>query len=344
MTMRDPDLFAAMLRNRGVDTVQRRVLVSVLAGSQQEADLSEPVVCDGLGRIRHFHQETSPGWPENPLPIAPAARWLGCAATPKVMRALVYQNAVCNWRCWYCFVPFNLLAGHPSRSRWVSAEELVGLYQALPDQDRPSVIDLSGGQPDLVPEWAVWMIEALCAAGLSENVYLWSDDNLSNDYLFRYLTDDQLTRLATAPNYGRVGCLKGFDHASFTFNTGAPAELFDRQFTVLRRIVNTGMDVYCYATFTTPILPARPVDSMRRFADRLQTIDERLPLRLVPLEIGVFGPVQPRLRPPHAESLQLQQHMVAAWQVVLAERFTSHQRAAAITDIRFVQPTSLDGR
>ena len=166
--MRDPDNFASELRERGVDTDQRRVLVSVLAGSEQEPDLSESAICDGLGRIRHFNRATSAGWPKNLLPIAPAARWLGHASLPATMRALVYQNAVCNWRCWYCFVPFNLLAGHASRSRWVTAEQLVDLYQALPDEDRPEVIDLSGGQPDLVPEWTLWMIGALAGAGLTK--------------------------------------------------------------------------------------------------------------------------------------------------------------------------------
>lgn len=331
--MRDPDEFAATLRDRGIDTAQRRILVSVLAGSEQEPDLSEPAVCDGLGRIRHFRRATSPGWPDNLLPIAPAARWLGRAGSPGTMHALVYQNAVCNWRCWYCFVPFNLLAGHASRSRWVTAEELVDLYRALPDDDRPAVIDLSGGQPDLVPEWTVWMIDALADAGLTRQVYLWSDDNLSNDYLFRYLADDQISQLAAAPNYGHACCLKGFDRPSFGFNTGAPADHFDRQLTLLRRIITTGMDVYCYATFTTPVLPASAIDTMRRLADQLQSIDECLPLRLIPLEVNVFSPVHPRLRAPHAESLQLQQHMVAAWQDVLAERFTCLQRAMAITDI-----------
>jgi uncharacterized Fe-S cluster-containing radical SAM superfamily protein len=331
--MRDPDEFAAMLRDRGVDTDQCRVLVSVLAGSEQEPDLSEPVVCDGLGRIRHFRRATSPGWPENLLPISPAARWLGHAGPPGTMRALVYQNAVCNWRCWYCFVPFNLLAGHASRSRWVTAGQLIDLYRALPDDDRPAVIDLSGGQPDLVPEWTAWMIDALASAGLTRQVYLWSDDNLSNDYLFRYLTDDQISRLAAAPNYGRACCLKGFDRPSFGFNTGAPADHFDRQLTLLRRIVATGMDVYCYATFTTPALPTSPADTMRRLADDLQRIDECLPLRLIPLEVSVFSPVYPRLRARHGESLQLQHHMISAWQAVLAERFTGPQRAMAITDI-----------
>lgn len=333
MTIRDPDDFAAALRDRGVDTAQRRILVSLLAGSEQESDLSEPVVCEGLGRIRHFRRATSPGWPDNPLPITPAARWLGLAVTPDTIRALVYQNAVCNWRCWYCYVPFNLLAGHASRSRWVTAEQLIDSHQALPGHDRPAVIDLSGGQPDLVPEWTVWMVDALSNAGLASQVYLWSDDNLSNDYLFRYLTDDQLGRLAAAPNYGRACCLKGFDRASFAFNTGAPAEHFDRQLSLLRRIIGTGMDVYCYATFTTPILPASPAGEIRRFADQLQGIDEYLPLRLIPLEVSMFGPVHKRLRSPHGESLQLQRHMAAAWETVMAERFTSSQRATAISSI-----------
>ena len=182
------------------------------------------------------------------------------------------------------------------------------------------------------------MLDALADAGLTQQVYLWSDDNLSNDYLFRYLTDDQISRLAEAPGYGRACCLKGFDRASFTFNTTAPAEHFDRQLALLRRIVATGMDVYCYATFTTPTLPASPADTMRRLADDLQSIDEHLPLRLVPLEVSVFGPVHPRLRSAHAESLQLQHRMVAAWQAVLAERFTAAQRATAVCRHPFCQP------
>lgn len=343
--MRDPDEFAAILRDRGVDITERRILVSVLAGSEQEADLSEPTVCGGLGRIRHFRRTTSPGWPDNLLPIAPAARWLGYASPPETIRALVYQNAVCNWRCWYCFVPFNLLAGHASRSRWVTAQQLIELYRALPDEDRPRIIDLSGGQPDLVPEWTMWMIDAIADAGLTQQVYLWSDDNLSNDYLFRYLSDDQLSRLAAeTPSYGRACCLKGFDQASFVFNTGAPAEHFGRQLALLRRIIATGIDVYCYATFTTPTLPASPADAMRRFVDDLQGIDEHLPLRLIPLEVSVFSPVHPRLLSRHADSLKLQEYMVAAWQAVLAERFTVSQRAMAITDIPLASRADLSWR
>jgi len=48
-------------------------------------------------------------------------------------------------------------------------------------------------------------------------VYLWSDDNLSNDYFRRYLTDHDRERMAHYANYGRVGCFKGYDAQSFAY-------------------------------------------------------------------------------------------------------------------------------
>ena len=65
------------------------------------------------------------------------------------MTALVFQNAACAWRCWYCFVPEDLLKADPNRSAWFTAAELVELYRQIPDA--PRIIDLSGGSPDLVP-------------------------------------------------------------------------------------------------------------------------------------------------------------------------------------------------
>ncbi len=175
----DTDALSQRYRAAAVRTDDRRILVTDLRGTQQVHDLSAPPNCDGLGRIRHFRRGTTPGWPANPLPAGPACRFLGLDPGLSILRAQVFQNAVCNWRCWYCFVPFNLLAAHPRHSRWVTADELIELY--LREPGRPSVIDLSGGQPDLTPEWVPWTMRALRDRGLEGRVYLWSDDNLSND-------------------------------------------------------------------------------------------------------------------------------------------------------------------
>ena len=324
----DTDQFSTVLRQRGIDRATQRVRITDLRGSEQEVDLAQPPNCDGLGRVRHFRLATSTGWPANPLPIVPAARSLG-VAVPDVLEAQVFQNAVCNWRCWYCFVDFPLLAGDPKHSRLISAAELIDLY--LAEQSRAPVIDLSGGQPDLVPEWIAWMIAELRSRELA--TYVWSDDNLSNDYFFTQLTDTERTTLETDNHYGKVCCFKGFDADSFAFNTKAAAELFTRQIALMSRLVNeTSLDLYAYATFTSPNASAVSA-KMRRFLDRLQEVDSRLPLRTVPLEISVFAPVAARMDVSHHRALAIQQEAIAAWNEEIASRFSAEERQVAICDV-----------
>src|SRR5437867_5484801 len=107
----------------------------------------------------------------NPLPIDPACRALGLPKTD-ILRAQVFQNAACNWRCWYCYVPYELLAAKEELGEWHTAASLVRRYLEVPD--RPAVIDLTGGQPDLTPEWVAWVLEELRRRGLDRAVYVWS--------------------------------------------------------------------------------------------------------------------------------------------------------------------------
>lgn len=323
------DEFSAQLRERAVRLDSGELLVSTFTGSGQEADLTDPPNCSGVGRVRHFHRVTSPGWPENSLPIDPARAFLGTGPADTI-KAQVFQNAVCNWRCWYCYVPFNMLAGDEKCSAWVTPRQLVDEYLGLPD--RPPMIDLTGGQPDLVPEWVPWTMTALADVGASESVYLWSDDNLSNDYFFRYLSQETRTMIAEYPGYGRVCCFKGFDEQSFAFNTKASPDLFERQFVLFSNLLAAGLDLYAYATFTTPNGDDVP-QLMSAFIDRLQRITEALPLRLIPLEIDEYGPVTPRLKDVHRASMENQQRAVEAWVSELQRRFTPADLALPITDV-----------
>src|SRR5688500_17660408 len=216
------EAWSAQYRPKVVDVPARRLLITNFQGSQQAADLSEPPNCGGFGRIRHFRRATSPGWPANPLPIDPALHALQLPPQD-TLRAQVFQNAACNWRCWYCYVPFDLLAANPGHSSWLTADELLDLYLAEPV--RPAMIDLTGGQPDLTPEWIPWMMEALRKRGLERSVYLWSDDNLSTDYYTRMLSKADRVLMREFPMYGRVCCFKGYDQDSFAYNTLAAKEL-----------------------------------------------------------------------------------------------------------------------
>jgi uncharacterized Fe-S cluster-containing radical SAM superfamily protein len=314
----DTDATSEQLRAAAIDAEARTILISRLEGSDQEHDLSLPTNCDGYGRIHHFNETGGEGWPPNPLPWLPAQEYLGLERVPDHgASAQVFQNAVCNWRCWYCFVPFNLLRADPDRSAWRSAEWMVDAYLAL--EERPPILDLSGGQPDLVPEWALWTLEALADRGADATTFLWSDDNLSNDYLFRYLNDDQLSRLADHPGYGRVGCLKGFDHDSFAFNTSAEPALFDRQIELVGRLWDLMPKLWLYITVTTSTVPADLESKLYDMLARLADIDPALPRRVVPLRIYPFRPTRRRMREAETAAIDNQDVVMAHWHQALAQ-------------------------
>lgn len=328
----DTEGLSARYRTASVATPEKQILITDFRGTEQEKDLSEPPNCDGYGRIRHFRRDTSEGWPINPLPIDPACRALGLAPQ-KTMRAQVFQNAACNWRCWYCYVPFELLSANRQHSKLLSCTELVDLYLAEPEP--PSVIDLTGGQPDLVPEWVIWMMRELKRRGLDKNVYLWSDDNLSNDYFWRYTSELDREFLASYVNYGRVCCFKGYNDVSFSFNTKAEPGLFERQFELMGRLLTLGIDLYAYVTFTSPS-QTNIKEDMSRFVDRLQRLDPNLPLRTVPLEIQAFTPVKHRLNETIESALKNQQFAIEAWQREIESCYSVEARALSIVDVPLI--------
>lgn len=326
----DTDSYSSHLRSKSIDVENKKLLVTSFSDSGQKKDLSVPPNCDGFGRIRHFYRATTERWPENPLPIDPAEKFLGLSTNSPAIESQVFQNAACNWRCWYCFVPFNLLSANVKHSAMLSCRELVDLYMG--EENRPSMIDLSGGQPDLIPEWVPWMMRELMDRGLEETVYLWSDDNLSNDYFWQYLSNDDIELVAGYTGYGRVCCFKGFDDASFSFNTLAEPSLFARQFDLFSRLANLGIDLYAYATFTTTDRSSVE-KGIPAFLDLLQSISVNLPLRTIPLEVQVFSPVESRLDEEKRRSMDNQWHAIDIWKKEIESRFSADLREKPITEI-----------
>lgn len=326
----DTETLSLRYRRAAIEVDGQRLLMTNFHGSQQERDLSEPANCAGFGRIHHFKLGDGKNWPRNPLPIEPAKRALSLEDDCQI-RAQVFQTSVCNWRCWYCFVPFGLLNANPCQSAWLTPPELVDLY--LAEYPRPPIIVLSGGQPDLTPEWIPWMMDELQSRALAESVYLWSDDNLSTDYFWKYLTASTQRQIQEFRNYGRVGCFKGIDKESFAFNTNADPDLFDQQFELFRRFCDLKLDLYAYVTFTTPQSDALDL-SVSNFVDRLQQIHPLLPLRTVPLEIRRFTPVDDRLREDQIAALQNQYLVARMWQIELTRRFKPDLLGRSMCDIR----------
>jgi len=328
----DTDKVSLHYRSRSIRLDEGRLLISNFRGTAQEADITAPLNCAGFGRVHHFRRGEDPSWVPTPLPIDPACKALGLEPGT-LLHAQVFQNAACNWRCWYCFVPFNMLDASPERASWVTAGELVDLY--LAEDDPPPMIDLTGGQPELVPEWVPWTMRALRERDREGKVYLWSDDNLSTDYFWTVLSEQDRELVATFKGYGRVGCFKGFDEASFALNTKAAPELFDRQFELMKRYIATGIDLYAYVTFTARTADGID-DAMARFVDRLQEVHPNLPLRTVPLKVGIFGVVKKRLavNDERYSAVEHQKRAIEAWRRELDARFSTEQRSMRITEVR----------
>jgi uncharacterized Fe-S cluster-containing radical SAM superfamily protein len=324
--------FARAMREKIIRPNSREVLIAKLAGSDQEQDLTLPANCEGFGRVRHFNRIGSRSWPENPLPIDPASKALGLPRADR-LQAQVFQNAACAWRCWYCYVPYNLLSGDSSRGRWQTTDALVKLYAA--EASPAAVIDLSGGSPDLTPEWIPWMMRSLRDAGLSEKTYLWSDDNLSTDYVFTVLSENDRRILIEYENYGRVCCLKGFDAESFSFNTTAAPDGFEQQFDVLARYLKLGIDLYGYVTLTGTD-PDAARTGVPRLLDRLQALSECLPLRFVPLEIVSFTPTGKRSKADGQKFVsadQVQRGAIEIWSRELERRYSKSELGLNIADV-----------
>ncbi len=321
---------SSLLRKKAINSARKLLLISNYRGTNQEKDLSESANCNGFGRIRHFKLYTGEDWIQDPLPILPAASSLGIIPSAE-MRAQVFQNAVCNWRCWYCFVDPSLLNGDSKFASFMTCDEMLDLY--LQEENPANIIDLSGGHPDLTPEWIPWMMEALKSRGLEEKVFLWSDDNLSVDYLWKYLSDDQIVMMSSYPKYSRVCCFKGIDEKSFSLNTKADPKYFSNQFDLFKRLLGIKIDLYGYITLTAAsdtnfklIIP--------NFFDRIQEIAELFPLRIVPLKILEFSPVSSRMNREYVDMMKGQYIAIQIWKDELRKRFTQEQLSLPITEVK----------
>lgn len=325
----DTEKISSHLRNKAIDVPGGRILITNFTGSEQEKDLTEPTNCNGFGRIRHFKLDTGTGWVQNPLPILPAAKALGLKPDSQI-RAQVFQNSVCNWRCWYCFVDYKLLNGDSKYSSFLSCDEMVDFY--LKEGNPPLMIDLTGGQPDLTPEWVPWMMETLKNKGLDKKIFLWSDDNLSNDYLWKYLSNEQIDLMSSYKMYSRVCCFKGIDERAFCINTKAESKQFLKQFELCRRLLEINLDLYCYITLTANV-DTNFETAVPKFMDAIQAIDELLPLRTVPLKIFEFTPVVSRMNDGFVDMMKGQYKALEVWKSELAKRFSKEQLMRPLTEI-----------
>jgi uncharacterized Fe-S cluster-containing radical SAM superfamily protein len=332
---RMPSNYAHFLRARIVRPESEQCLLARIEGSEESKDKYTEINCGGYGRVRQFATFAMHAGNDSSRSSARSRSFLapGFGFNP-IVRTQVFQLAGCSWRCWYCYVDYALLSGNAKKGAFFSASDLVRLYFA--QTPRAEVIDLSGGQPDLVPEWPLWMLRALDKQPFTGRVIVRSEDNLSNMWLWKLLNAPSLDYLATHKSYVRIGCLKGFDPESFAFNTGDTPDNFERQFAVIDKLVRSRFQLYLYATFTGTNR-ATMKTSLRNLCDRLQRIHHMLPLRTMPLRIRPTPAMDQRRSKSRLQfANDIQNEAFSRWQEELERRFSGNELQIPIGDVELL--------
>jgi len=348
----DPIKRAEEIRPRMINSKNKKVLLASFTGVSQAKDIPMRRIIGDYFRIKIYEkpEEIEKGlhnFRQEPAGIA-ACRLKqsiqkqslkrGLLTSPNIKEcngAFIAQINGCNLKCWQCYVDDVNKSANPKYGRFFSAEEILIEFlvesrkaQFLIDPDRKvNILRLSGGDPFLVPEIIVWIIEAAEKFGLENYIYFWVDTNLaSGDFYWKYLTNKQREKIRNFKNIGFMGCYKGYDEESFTKTCGAAPKFFNEQFKMHRRLIKEELDVYSYFY---PLVYSDYSDRKLRkclvlFINRLQKeVNLLAPLRLTTPYTKIYSPTQNRLTPERKKSLELQYAATKIWKEEIKKQFGS---------------------
>jgi uncharacterized Fe-S cluster-containing radical SAM superfamily protein len=307
----------APIRSIAFNEEKKKFLISNLHNTLEAEDHYTSLNCDGFGRIRNY-QYFKLHLSNSILPVKPLLRTLKKSLPFKTQ---VFQIMGCNWRCWYCFVDYKLLGVNQKYGHYFTTNELLELYlnNSINETD---IIDLSGGQPDLIPEWCLNFARSIDDHNLSGKIHLWMDDSLSSFNLWRYLSKTEIKYLSAFPLHSRACCLKGYNEESFIYNTTSTKIHYNNQFLILDKLIRDGFDLYVYVNFTTP--STREINKdINVFIEKLMRIHPLLPLRTIPLKVTPFSTMSKRLKSDFNVALLNQNIIFDLWAERLISNFGS---------------------
>lgn len=330
----NPIELAEKIRPKMIDLENKKVLLAVLAGTEQQKDLTKERFFENIFRSKIYTKAQDRDFdPFRGEPAGVAAEKLG-VPPEECNAAFLGQINGCNLNCWYCYVDRVCNSANPKYGRYFTAEEYLTQFlvesrknqnSAIPEL-KLNILRISGGEVFIIPEIILWMAEAIEKFKLEDYIYVWVDCNLcTGDFYWRYLTPEQREKIRNFKNLGVCVCYKGFDRKTFHENTKATPEFFDEQFKLHRRLIDEGLDVYSYLY---PI--AGSTYNLRKrlasFMDRLQwEISYYAPLRMATPLIKVYSPTQKRLNPEREKALKNQRLAMEIWKEELQKRFTHEE-------------------
>ena len=288
------------------------------------------VNCNEFGRIRIFQRKKFSDWNEDPIPMDIISNKMKIGKLNEIP-VQMFEVAKCNLHCWWCYLPKQLRNITEEYTKWFSVSELFNVFER--ENNDVKVIYLSGGNPELVPEFVYSYMKELDKRKRSQEIFLWSDDVLTTDYLVEKMSEEQINYMTKYKNYAKVCCLKGFDNESFEYNTGINGKEFDNQIKRLKICIDIGFDVYGYI-----ILVCKDLNNIefkiKQIMNKLQEISYFLPLRIIPIKIEKFSAVIERLNEEREQSILNQYQVLKIWNNELKNRFTKAEIKCNIADLK----------
>jgi len=317
------------LRKKIVDVDNKAIKLTKLSDTEESHDTNCHVNCKGYGRIRKYKNFSL--FLCNEVDGKNKKLLRGLDENLNEYETQVFQIAGCNVRCWYCFVDDCILAAdHPSL-QWVTIEQMLDMYE---EECESNILDLSGGQPDLAPEWCYWVMCELERRGLKDKVYIWLDDNLTTiDVLETCLSEEEIKYMAAYPKHSRACCFKGYDDESFKFNVRNSKISFDSQIKAFKKLYDYGFDIYAYISLTGPSGNAN-FDKINKFICEIRNIDINLPLRIIPLKIMPFTVTQKRLNDTYENAFEEQIRAYSIWREVMKLYYSEYEMDKAFEDVK----------
>lgn len=204
----------------------------------------------------------------------------------------------CPLNCWHCFVEEcyrnncdSCLSNNScDKSRrkmlevkedWFSAEAIIKefLDQRINDLKygrHTNILRITGGEPFLVPNLIVEVLEELKMRDLNNEILVLVETSLLP--LCKYnektiVTDDLLNRMASFNNICVYPCFHGISNENFYHTTTEEIKL-EYLFQALKRLISAGIDVY--PSFGSNVTP---IEEVENFYNALLRINKLLPLK-----------------------------------------------------------------
>jgi len=202
-------------------------------------------------------------------------------------KEFMYWLDACTLSCHFCYLhPEVFFANY--EGGLFSMDEILDEFEKIRGGKDISYFRISGGEPSIVPEQWLWVLEGLKRRNL-QDIFVSSETNLTTGRLIKQLmkdgeiSADLFKRICRYENFALFPCFKGTDPDNFYQNTGADPKFFNEQFDSLELYLKEGIRVYPYIINPDP----------RKMREFLGTIEKRFGkkvlLNLHILKVQTYG-------------------------------------------------------